>query len=35
VVYLTDSFLRGAAVFLGVVIVLGFFLYLYEKRKRQ
>lgn len=35
VVYLTDSFLRGAAVFLAVVIVLGFVLYLYEKRKQQ
>lgn len=35
VVYLTDSFLAGAAVFLAVVIVLGFLLYQYEKRKQQ
>jgi F0F1-type ATP synthase assembly protein I len=35
VVYLTDSFLQGAAVFLAVVVVLGFLLHLYEKRKHQ
>lgn len=35
VVYLTDSFLKGAAVFLAVVIVLGFLLHLYEKSKQQ
>lgn len=35
VVYLTDSFWAGAGIFLAVVIVLGFLLYLFEKRKRQ
>ncbi|QDP95574.1 hypothetical protein FOE78_06330 [Microlunatus elymi] len=35
VVSLTQSFWTGAAVFLGVVIVLGFILYQYEKRKQQ
>lgn len=34
VVYLTNSFWIGAWVFLAVVIVLGFALYLLEKRKR-
>lgn len=35
VVYVTQSFFAGAGVFLAVVIVLGFLLYLYEKRKQQ
>lgn len=35
VVYLTNSFWAGAGVFLAVVIVLGFALFLYERRKRQ
>ena len=35
VVYLTQNFWIGAGVFLGVVIVLGFILYQYEKRKQQ
>ncbi|SDT00173.1 hypothetical protein SAMN04489812_3788 [Microlunatus soli] len=35
VVWLTDSYLAGAAVFLAVVIVLGFGIHLYEKRKQQ
>lgn len=35
VVHLTDSFLAGAATFLAVVIVLGFVVHLYEKRKQQ
>lgn len=35
VVYLTDSFWAGAGIFLAVVIVLGFLLYLFEKRKQQ
>lgn len=35
VVYLTQNFFAGAGVFLGVVIVLGFIIHLYEKRKQQ
>jgi hypothetical protein len=35
VVYLTDSFWAGAGIFLAVVVVGGFLLYLYEKRKQQ
>ncbi len=35
VVYLTDSFWTGAAVFVAVVVVFGFLLHLYEKRKQQ
>jgi cyanate permease len=35
VVYLTESFWKGAVVCLAVVLVLGFFLRMYEKRKQQ
>jgi F0F1-type ATP synthase assembly protein I len=35
VVYLTDSFVKGAAVCLAVVIVLGFILRQYEKSKQK
>lgn len=35
VVYLTQNYFAGAAVFLAVVMVLGFGVYLYGKRKKQ
>lgn len=35
VVYLTKSYWVGAAAFLVVVMVLGFLLYLFEKRKQR
>jgi hypothetical protein len=35
VVYLANNFFAGAAVFLAIVMVLGFGVYQYEKRKKQ